>query len=125
MKYNWQALRNASLQRYSDMERTYTCTTDIEKFHLLILKPAQRIEDFYSVVLNLGARLQLGDRDIMYRFNAGLLERFGFFVRVGRPVDHTQALESALSGAACKYRDFPSEPLPTPEAFWSLRSAIS
>lgn len=38
-----------------------------------------------------------------------------FFVRAGRSVDHTQAVESALSGAECGYRDFPSEPLPTPE----------
>lgn len=113
LKYNWQALRNAFLQRYNDMERTYS--TDIEKFHSLTLKPVQRIDDFHSVVLNLRARLQLRDRDIIYRFIAGLPERLGFFVRVGRPVDHTQALESALSGAACGYRDFPSEPLPTPE----------
>lgn len=65
------------------MERTYS--TDIEKFHSLTLKPVQRIDDFYSVVLNLGARLQLRDRDIIYRFIAGLPERLRFFVRVGRP----------------------------------------
>lgn len=95
------------------MEKTYS--TDIEKFHSLTLKPAQRIEDFYLVLLNLGARLQFVDRDIMYRFIAGLPEKLGVFVRADRPVDHTQALRSALSGAACGYRDFPSEPLPTPE----------
>lgn len=111
VKYNWQALRNAFLQRYNVMERTYSTG----KFHSLNLKPAQRIEDFYSVVLNLGARLQFADREIMYRFIAGLPERLGFFVRAGRLVDHTQALESALSGAAYGYRDFPSMPLPTPE----------
>lgn len=76
VKYNWQALRNAFLQRYNDMERTYS--TDIEKFHSLTLKPAQHIEDFYSIVLNLGTRLQLGVRDIMYRFIAGLPERLSF-----------------------------------------------
>ena len=70
VKFNWQALRYAFLQRYNDMERTYR--TDIEKFHSLALQPTQRIEDFYAVVLDLGTRLQLTDRDIMYRFIAGL-----------------------------------------------------
>lgn len=73
MKYNWQALRNAFLQRYNDIERTYS--TNIEKFHSLNLKPTQRIEDFYSVVLSLGARLQLADRYIMrgYQRDLGFL----------------------------------------------------
>lgn len=48
------------------------------------------------VVLKLGARLQFADRDIMYRFIAGLPERLGFFVRAGRPVDHAQPSVSLL-----------------------------
>lgn len=103
VKFNWQTLRTTFLDQYNNANRTYG--TDVEKFHTLILKPSQRIEDFYACVLDLGTRLKLADRDIMYRFIAGLPERLGFFVRAGRPVDHTQALESALSGAACGYND--------------------
>lgn len=96
---NYNAIRPQFLKEYNDVNSP-ALVAEEAIFGSLSLQPTQEIEEFHSVVLRKGSRLQKSERDMLHRFIEGLPDQLAFFVRAGRVHSLRDALHTAKIGEA-------------------------
>jgi len=72
-----------------------------DKLRLNVLQP---IEEFHSIDLEKGKKLNKSDRDILAKFVDGQPPHLAFFVRAGKISSYDEARQSAKLGEAYGYR---------------------
>lgn len=110
----WRRLRQAFEEQYlsTDPSLNPQIIADSELFNTTMLKEGQPIEDFHSILVQKGQRLQKSDVEIMNRFIDGLPHQLTLYVRTGRPTSLNEALSQAKMGEAYKLRYTPMSPYP-------------
>lgn len=105
-KDTWAHLETAFNRKYINLDQQNDAglLTESIIFNNIKLSGAQALEDFHSLVLEKGTRLNKNGMDILSKFIEGLPQQLAFFVRASRPADHQAALVSAKMGEAYGYR---------------------
>ena len=106
----WKVVHDAFLTKYINIDNNPVLLAEAELFQQMTLAPSQPLEEYHSLLVEKGTRLEKSARDILPKFIAGLPQQLGFFVRARGPTDHTSALTEALVGEAHGYRLMTSEP---------------
>lgn len=108
VKDSWTTVKAAFMNEYCSMLNNPSLIAESVAFDNLKLNPTQAIEDFHSVVLDKGRKLNKNNTDMTNKFISGLPPQLAFFVRAGRVSSFREALQSAKIGEAHGYRQLPS-----------------
>lgn len=103
-KQSFFTVKEKFLQEFNGLDSP-ALVAEEASFQNLKLETSQRIEDFYTSVVQKGAHLHKSDRDIFHKFVSGLPEKLAFFVRASRVATIREALNQARIGEAHGYRE--------------------